>query len=281
MTGFMLLVRIAAVLLGAYAMAVVAVAMMQRQLLYHPPSAALPAPQEAGLPAMRPVTLKTADGLDLTAWYAPPAGEDGLVILHLHGNAGSLANRAHKYRPFLEAGHGLLAVEYRGYAGNPGRPHEQGLVSDARAGLLWLQAESVPLERIVLYGESLGSGVAVLAADARPLAAVVLETPYDSMVAVGREHYPWLPVGWFLRDRYAAAARIPRVRAPILMLVGGRDRTIPPPRAEALLAAAPEPARMARFPGAAHNDLFDHGAAATVLEFLDSLPLSGTVAKGE
>jgi uncharacterized protein len=240
---------------------------LDRALLYFP-DRLRPALGAVGVPAAREVRLATADGLDLLAWYLPPAEPGRPVLAYFHGNGGHIGYRAERLRRFARAGLGVLFLEYRGYGGNPGKPSEAGLYADARAGLDFLAAEGVAPDRLVLYGESLGGGVAVEMATEREIAALVLEAPFTSVAAVGRHHYPFLPVDLVLRDRFNSAAKIGAVRAPLLVLHGERDTIVPPEFGRALFAAAPEPKEAWFAPEGGHNDLREHGALEAALDFI-------------
>ena len=172
----------------------------------------------------------------------------------------------------------MLLVSWRGYGGNPGSPSEAGLYHDGRAALDFLARTGVAPSRIALYGESLGAGVAVQMASEqpeqpeqpeRPVGAVLLESPYTSMAGVAAHHYWYLPARYLVRDRFDTLAKIDRIGAPLFIVHGERDRIIPPDMARALLAAAAEPKEARFFPAAGHNDLYDHGAASAVIDFLD------------
>lgn len=159
------------------------------------------------------------------AWYWPASAGQRTVAV-MHGNAGHIGHRLGTAAPYVAAGYGVLLVEYRGYGGNPGRPSEEGLVADGRAALDWLAAEGVPPDRTVLYGESLGTGVAVRLATEYPVAGIVLEAPYTAVVDVARSRFWFLPVGLLLQDRFESLGRLADVSAPILVLHGTADRVI-------------------------------------------------------
>lgn len=156
-----------------------------------------------------------------------------------------------------------------------GRPSERGLYADGRAALAFLESEGVPADHIVLFGESLGSAIAIhLAGEAR-VGALVLEAPFTSAVDVGRAAYPFLPVSWLLKDRYPSIEKIARIEAPLLIIHGEADRTVPVALGRRLLAMASEPKR-GLFPAAAgHNDLSAHGSTEAGLEFLDGIFQNG------
>jgi fermentation-respiration switch protein FrsA (DUF1100 family) len=246
----------------------------QRGLLYVP-STATPSPAESGVPDIAPVTLETADGLRLMSWYKP--ADDGRpTLVYFHGNGGHIGYRGDKARPYLDAGYGMLLVSYRGYGGNPGSPTEDGLYADGRAAMAFLAARGVTPGDTVLYGESLGTGVAVhialeQARASEPLAAVVLEAPFTSAVDAGAQHYPWAPVRWLMKDRFESRSKIAEIQAPVLIVHGGRDRVIPFSHGEALYAAAVAPKESLWIPEAGHNDLDAHGASAKIQAFLESL----------
>jgi fermentation-respiration switch protein FrsA (DUF1100 family) len=258
------------IVLGAlvlYGGVVGAMFVFQRRIIYVPDRKAK-TPDRSGLPEMAVVSYRIGDGLTLSGWYREPTVPDAPVLVYFQGNAGHIAERASKVRPFLDAGMGVLLAGYRGYGGNPGRPSEAGLYADGNAALNFVEARGVAPDRIVLYGESLGSGVAVKLASDRPVGAVVLEAPFTSAVDVGAAAYPWVPVRLAMRDRFDSVSRIGGVAAPVLVMHGERDRTTPVRLGRRLLAAAAEPKEGHFFPLAGHTDLHDHGAVAVVLDFL-------------
>ncbi|HEX2026916.1 MAG TPA: alpha/beta hydrolase [Nitriliruptorales bacterium] len=226
---------------------------LQRHLLYLPGPA--PPDIERVLPGGEEVVLRTADGLDLSAWYLPSERGDGAAALVLHGNGGNRAGRAPLARALAQRGVAVLLVDYRGYGGNPGRPAEDGLLADARAGRAALLARhDVDPARIVYLGESLGAAVATaLAADAPP-AALVLRSPFTSLADVARVHYPWFPSS-LLVERYGSLDLIGRVTAPVLVVAGERDRIVPFAQSRRVCDAAREPKRFVAVSGADHNDI--------------------------
>ncbi len=239
----------------------------QCRMMYFP-DAQVPVPERAGVPEMAAVALTTDDGLELLAWYRPPPHSAPTVVF-FHGNAGHIGHRGRKVRPLLDAGFGVLLVSWRGYGGNPGSPTEQGLYHDARAALSFLADAGVPSSRVVLYGESLGSGPAVQLATERPVAAVVLEAPFTSVAEVAQRHYWFLPARHLVLDRFDSLSKITRIGAPLLIVHGEKDRVVPVEMGRALLAAAREPKDAVFVPDAGHNDLYDHGVADAVIAFVE------------
>lgn len=240
----------------------------QDRLIYFPDPAPPPPPAALGLQAVREIRLRTEDGLDLLGWRVE-GRTDAPVLLYLHGNGGSLSHRAPRVQRFQRLGWGALLVEWRGYAGNPGRPGEEAFLRDARAGLAALRAEDVPASRIVIWGESLGTGVAVRLSTEQPdaIAALILESPYTSLLDLARQHYPVLPAALLLRDRYDSLTRIGKVQAPILILQGGRDTLVPPAMGRALAQAAIR-AEVWEAPDAGHNEIGAAGGVEAAAAFL-------------
>jgi len=256
-------------ILAAYGALVAVVYGMQRSLMYFPDRGA-PDPGVAGVPEMQQVTLDTSDGLKLLSWYRP-AGEGRETIVYFHGNGGNIAGRGYKIKPYLNAGYGVMLVEYRGYGGNPSSPNEAGLYADGRAALDWLEAGGVPSEHTVLYGESLGTGVAVQLAGERQPAALVLEAPFTSASDVAAAAYWFLPARLLIKDRFDSIAKIGDIKAPVLLVHGERDRVVPVRFGRRLFGAANEPKQGVFLPDGHHNDLPEHGLMSEVLAFLEGL----------
>jgi uncharacterized protein len=252
--------------LATYGVLVGGLFIFQRHLLYFP-GGGRPELGELAAIGVHEVKLKTADGLSLLAWYVLPAAGRP-VIAYFHGNGGHIGYRAERLRWFARAGYGVLMAEYRGYGGNAGTPNEAGLSMDAAAALDFLEAEGIPTGRIVLYGESLGSGVAVPVAAQRQVAALILEAPFTSVAEVAQYHYSFMPAAALVLDRFDSLARISEVKAPILILHGDRDRVVPARFGRALFDAAPEPKELWIAPEAGHENLIWFGAFEAAHSFL-------------
>ena len=239
----------------------------QRQILFKPDRASPERPADAPT-GLTEIVSQTADGLDLRHWYLPPARAQAGVVVVLHGNAGNRGGTYWKFREIHDWGHGLLLADYRGYGGNPGAPSEDGLIADARSVLDWLAGQGVPAGRVVLYGESLGSGVASALAAERTPAGVVLEAPFTSVADLAQQQYWYVPARQLVRDRFDSRARIGDVAAPILILHGDRDPTIPVDHGVALAKAAGANAELVRYPDGDHLNLWEIGAGHQVRTFL-------------
>jgi uncharacterized protein len=237
----------------------------QRSLQYFPESYRT-APAAAGLPEAEEVVVDTADGERVLLWHLPPRG-DKPVILYLHGNGGALRHRVDRFRALTADGTGLIALSYRGYSGSTGRPTEAGLLEDAAAAYAFAAARYQP-ERIALWGESLGSGVAVALAAEKPVGRVVLEAGFSSAADVGAGVYWYVPVRLLMKDQFRSDLRIGKVTAPVLMLHGDRDNIIPIALGERLYALINAPKRFVRFPGGGHENLGLYGAIEAAKQFL-------------
>ena len=228
---------------------------MQRRFLYFP-TGDVPTPAEIGLTAVEPVTFETIDGLSLNGWFFAASGPSPRVtVLVFNGNAGNRAHRGPLAAALHRHGLQVLLVDYRGYGGNPGTPSEKGLALDGRAARAYLAGRrDVDPSRLVYFGESLGTAVAVDLAAEEPPAALVLRSPFTSMNDLGQHHYPFLPVRRLLRDRFAAIDQIRRIRIPLLVIAGGHDRIVPIENSRRLYDAAIAPKRLLVLPDADHND---------------------------
>jgi fermentation-respiration switch protein FrsA (DUF1100 family) len=224
---------------------------MQRRLQYYPDTAAPQIPEVDAVAGLVTIELATSDGLRLSAWFQP--GTQPLAYLLLHGNAGHRGDRLPWIRALHSTGASVLALDYRGYGGNPGSPSEDGLLRDAEAASDWLAQHGH--ERVVYVGESLGCGVAAGLATRRPPVALVLVSGFPSLVPVARSAYPWLPVGLLMRDRFECASKLAELRVPVLFVHGEEDTIVPLALGRELYERAAGPKEWWSVPGAGHNDL--------------------------
>ncbi len=194
------LLTIAAIAAALYLAALIALYVFQRSLIYYPdPTRYTPA--QAGLSGVREVVIETQDGEHILAWWAP-ASPGRPTFLYFHGNAGGLITRADRIKRFAGAGLGVFMPAYRGYAGSSGKPSEAAIVADALLAYDYLRKAGIAPDDIIAYGESLGSGVAVQLAAARPVSALILDAPYTSLPDIGKHLYPFAPVATFMVDRF-------------------------------------------------------------------------------
>jgi fermentation-respiration switch protein FrsA (DUF1100 family) len=271
---------IAVALTGGYLVLVVALYLGQRALLYYPDNEPLATARER-LPDYELFETTTEDGLALTHLYRPPSTAAAPIVVLFHGNAGHAGDRAHKLDEMLPEGAGVLLAEYRGYGGNPGRPSEAGLLADARSVLAALEGPQSDGRAIFLYGESLGTGVAVAlaaeqAAAERPVAGVVLESPFTSVAETAQHHYWYIPARVLVKDRFDSHGRIAGLAAPVLIVHGTFDRTVPYRFGRRLYEAAVQPKRLVTVAEAGHLDLFDRPEISEeVQEFLTAWSSGG------
>lgn len=257
------------VLAIAYLGGVAVLYFKQRAMLFPIPPVGRTAPAAAGLPEAKEVVLTTADGEKIIVWHVP-AKPGHPVILFFPGNGDFLAGRVSRFRAITADGTGLVALSYRGYAGSSGSPSEVGLSQDAAAAYAFTAARYAA-DRIVLWGFSLGTGVAVAVAAEHPASRLILEAPYTSTVDVAASLLRIVPVGLLMRDQFHSDQRIEQVRVPLLIMHGDHDPAIPIIFGERLFALAHEPKQFVRLDGGGHDNLDDFGAIETARHFIDAL----------
>jgi fermentation-respiration switch protein FrsA (DUF1100 family) len=264
-----LLMKLAFGLASLYAVVALSAFLLQRRLTYFPdPERTSPA--SFNLVGVEERIIATPDGERLVAWFAP-AAPGRPTILYFHGNAGNLANRSERVRRLLARGWGVLFMSYRGYSGSSGKPSESANVADAKLAYDVLRKAGVAPDDIIVYGESLGSGVAVQVAAEKQVGGLVLDAPYTSIVDVAEASYPYLPVRPFMFDRYETMQYLPKVTAPLLVMHGEDDRVIPVEMGKAVYAAANAPKEIATFSRAGHSDHHLYGSYEELFRWVDAL----------
>jgi hypothetical protein len=257
-----------ALLAGGYLGGLAVLIFAQRAFIFPIPQTHRTSPEAAGFPEAEEHVLATSDGEKVIVWHVP-AKPGHAVVIYFPGNGDFLAGLAGHFRDITSDGTGLVALSYRGYAGSSGRPSEQGLLRDAAAAYDFTTARYAA-DRIVVWGFSLGSGVAVALAAGQPVGKLILEAPYTSIADVAASAFPILPVCWLVRDQFHSDERIARVTAPLLIMHGARDPTIPLRFGERLFALAHQPKQFVRFSQGGHNDLGDFGAVETARRFINA-----------
>jgi fermentation-respiration switch protein FrsA (DUF1100 family) len=252
-----------------YVGVVAALYLAQRSILYPIPTATRTTPKAAGFAQGEEQFLTTADSERVIVWHvAPQPGRR--VVIYFPGNGDTLSGSAGRFEAITADGTGLVALSYRGYTGSSGRPSERGLLMDAAVTYAFAAA-LYDSGCIVLWGFSLGTGVAVAVAAEHPVGGLILEAPYSSIADVAAAAFPFLPVRYLLKDTFRSDERIKRVAAPLLIMHGGRDGTIPIAFGARLFAMAHEPKQFARFDGGGHDDLGSFGAIETARQFISAL----------
>lgn len=248
--------RVLLVLVALVTVSLAVLWVLQRRLIYFPSPGPVPKAGEV-MDGGRDVTLETSDGVDLDAWFFParPRGTD-IAVLVANGNAGDRSLRAPLAEALADEGIAVLLFDYRGYGGNPGHPSEDGFARDARAAYRFLtENEGLRPEHLVYFGESLGAAVVTELATEHPPGGLVLRSPFTDLAAVGRVHYPFLPVGALLRDRYSVIEHIRDVNVPTAVVFGSEDSIVPPEQSRTVAEAAAGPTTIVEIDGADHNDV--------------------------
>lgn len=241
----------------------------QSNMMYFP-SADIKIPAAIGLPKMQSVAYTTSDKLSLRAWYQPAQKGYGTLV-YFHGNAGNASHRAPLVRAYLDAGYGVLLAEYRGYGGNSGKPSEAGLIRDGEAALAFLSKQGIKANCTILFGESLGSAISLAMAAKNPVAALVLQAPFASMLALAKHHYPFYAYSALLRDHYNNSEYIETIKAPVLVLQGEQDKVVPIAFGRAVYQLLSSKKQFISYPQRGHNDLPTQTLNRDVLTFLQSI----------
>lgn len=249
--SFKRLLITAAVIYGVSAAALFA---FQKQIIYAPTVGAY-APDVYGLKDTNVEHIVTPDGFTLEMWSSA-AGPGKPTIAFFHGNAGNLAHRVPTLRMFQDKGYGFVALDYRGYGNSTGSPAESALYADARLVLDHIASNlHIDPDALVLYGESLGTGIATKLASERDVAAVILQSPYTSISDAAKHRFFWLPVDLLLTERLSNIAGIDRLNAPLLIMHGEQDELFPVDMAKLLYEKAKTVKAAVYFQGVGHNDL--------------------------
>jgi uncharacterized protein len=250
------ILKISAFAIGLYLLVLAIFFFAQRSFLYFPSRSYVPLSEARANPAFQEFAVRTSDGIDLRAWYAPATTRQFTIIL-FHGNADSLHTAAQIADPYIAAGYGFLVAGYRGYNGLPGRPTETGLYNDGRAYIQGLAGRGIESRNIILFGHSLGTGVAVQMAKEFQVGGVMLLAPFLSIPKLASVHFPFFPSSFLVLDRFDNEAKINKIHSPLLIATGDRDQVVPPSHGARLYALANQPKEFHSFPGRGHNDVFD------------------------
>lgn len=254
-----------------YLMAVAVIILLQRHFLYYPSSAWIERPEDLHVES---VTYTTQDHISLTSWYCAPQGDKPVFVM-FHGNFGNISHRAFKQAFFCSRGYGFLLSEYRGYGPSAGSPTEEGLYSDARAAMSWLmQDRKIDESRIVIYGESIGTGIASeMAIEHEKVKALVLEAPVTSVSDVAGAVLPWIqPFNYLVLDDYDNLSKAPYFEMPTIVLQGDEDEVIPVEKGKKVFAATGAAVKkLVILKGGKHNNLADFGLLPRIQGFIDGL----------
>ena len=241
----------------------------QRQLMYFPTLERV-SPEEVGLHDVKEVTLRANANVDLTSWYGR-AKNGQPTILFFHGNGGAVSHRAYRFRELMAEGYGIFVLGYPGYGGNNGRPSESSFREGATLSYEYLRNSGISADDIVIYGESIGSGVAVQLAASVEAKGLILEAPMSSTIDVAREHYPYLFVRLFLKDTFQSVDYIEKINMPLLVMHGSSDQVIPIGLGRNLFQKAKNPKTFIELKGAGHNNLQSYSVKELARDFIESL----------
>ncbi len=233
------LILLLLILIFIYLFILISTYLFQRNLLYHPTENNYSG--DKLIVSVEKIKIKTGSNIELLSWYHKKNINDYKTILFLHGNAGSLENRIHKINNFKDLNVNFLLLAWRGFSGNKGFPTEQNLYEDAWSAIKWLKSEGIKESNIIIYGESLGTGVATEIAQNKNFAGVILESPFTSMIDAGKTKYPYLPVKFLLKDKYESNKKIQNIKTPILIMHGKVDNIVPFYMGEKMYDLANEP----------------------------------------
>ena len=211
----------------------------QRNLLYHPNENNYS--EDKISVDIKKVKIQTSDNIELLGWYHEKNIKDFKTLIYFHGNAGSLENRIHKLNHFRDMDINFLIIAWRGFSGNEGKPSEKGLYEDGKSAIDWLIKKGISEKNLVLYGESLGTGVATHLAQERGFAGIILETPFTSMVDAAKIFYPYIPVNLLLKDKFENYKKIKKIDSPILVMHGEIDQIVPFSMGKKIFEMANEP----------------------------------------
>lgn len=234
-------------------------AMLENHFLFFPEKHIYATPAALNL-EYREVLFPAEDGTEIHGWYLP--GDPGKpLVLFCHGNAGNISHRLDNLKLLRKLGLSIFIFDYRGYGKSQGTTSEEGTYSDVRGALRYLKQQGWSRKQIIYFGRSMGAGVILQLALEEPPAALVLESPFTSVAAMGRYHYPVIShlAGWVIQARYDNLQKIEKLKTPLLIFHGDRDNIVPPEMAEQLYEKAPQPKKMIMLPAAGHNDTYDAG----------------------
>ena len=259
-------------LVSFYVLLLSIVFLFQRNLLYHPSVNNYLKDKVTNEPTeIEKVKITTMDNIDLVAWFYNKNTTKFKTILFFHGNAGSLENRTYKLNHFKDLNVNFLIIAWRGFSGNKGKPNEMGLYEDAESAIRWLKTKGITEKNIILYGESLGTGVAVEVARNKNYAGVILESPFTSMINMGKKHYPFFPVGFLLKDKFESYKKITNISVPILIIHGKIDKIVPFTMGKKMYELANEPKFFYSQEYGDHMVEYDEKLLLTLKKFIQSL----------
>lgn len=257
--------------LSIYCLSIFALYMVQRDLMFSTSTERV-LPSEVGMSQVEEVTLQTLDGEKLYSWYGQ--AKPGMpTILYFHGNGGSVASRSAQYRQFMALGYGIFMLGYPGYGGSEGNPSEKAFIDAARLSYVYLQESKIESQDIIIFGESLGTAVAVQLAAEELAKALVLLAPMSSILEIAENQYPFVPIGMLLKDPFLSINYIDDIHIPLLVFHGSSDQIIPITSGRKLFDSANEPKIFHTIDEAGHNNLFGYSLVDLMHSYLQKIAL--------
>ena len=263
---------IALVLVSFYVLLLTLVFFFQRNLLYHPSVDNYLKDQMVAEPTeIEKVKITTSDNIDLIGWFYNQEINKFKTILFFHGNAGSLKNRTYKLNHFKDLNVNFLIIAWRGFSGNKGKPNETGLYEDGESAIRWLKTKGIDEKNIILYGESLGTSIAVEIAQNKNYAGIILESPFTSMLDMGQKYYPFFPVRFLLKDKFESYKKIANISMPLLIMHGKVDKIVPYEMGKRMYELANEPKFFYTQEYGDHMVEYDEKLLLALKQFIQSL----------
>ena len=241
----------------------------QRNLLYHPNENNYSGDKITV--DIKKVKIETTDSIELLGWYHEKNLKNFKTLVYFHGNAGSLENRIYKVNHFQDMDINFLIIAWRGFSGNNGKPSEKGLYEDGKSTIDWLIKKGISEKDIIIYGESLGTGIATHLAQNKDFAGVILETPFTSMVDAAKTFYPYIPVNLLLKDKFENSKKIRNINSPILVMHGAVDQIVPFSMGKKIYEIANEPKYSYFTKYDDHMMEYDENLVLAIKSFLKSL----------
>ena len=263
------LLQLVLIIFFIYFLVLVFLYFFQRNLLYHPNENNYSGDQISA--DIEKVKISTSDKIELLGWYHEKNLKDFKTLIFFHGNAGSLENRIHKLNHFQDMNINFLIIAWRGFSGNNGKPSEQGLYEDGKSAIDWLIKKGVSEKNLILYGESLGTGVATHLAQNKSFAGIILETPFTSMIDAAKKFYPYIPVKFLLKDKFENYKKIKKINIPVLVMHGEADQIVPFEMGKKIFEIANQPKYSYFTKYDNHMMEYDKDLLTALNKFLDSL----------
>ena len=241
----------------------------QRNLMYHP--------QENNYSGdkieveIEKVQIQTADNISLLGWFHKKDLKKFKTVVYFHGNAGSLENRIHKLNHFKNMNVNFLIIAWRGFSGNLGKPSENALYEDGKSAINWLKNKGLSDSDLIIYGESLGTGIATEVSQNKKYAGLILETPFTSMIAAAKNFYPYIPVSLILKDKYKNDEKIKNINIPVLVMHGEKDQIVPFSMGQKMFDLANDPKSSYFTKHDDHMMEFDNNMVFQLSSFIKSL----------